>query len=170
MAAVNLNIFHTYSERVHMANIAQMVNVLQAMILTDNEKMIVTPTYHVFEMYTPFQDSTYVPVKFGNLPQVRSGDITIPAISASAAIGKDRKLYLALVNLDPQNSIEISTRIAGFEISAATGRVLSGDQMDSHNTFSAPDTVSPAPFTAKAKGNIIHFNLPAKSVVVLQMD
>ena len=153
-----------------MANIAQMVNVLQAMILTDNDKMILTPTYHVFEMYTPFQDSTSIPVDIENLPQVGTGDLTIPAVSVSAAIGINQNLYLSLVNLDPQNQIAVKTRVSGFDVSGTTGRVLRGDAMDSHNTFSTPDTLSPVPLAVKTEGNVIHLKLPEKSVVVLQIN
>ena len=64
LAALNLNIFARHADRVRMANIAQMINVLQAMILTDKEKMVLTPTYYVFKMYVPFQDATFVPVTF----------------------------------------------------------------------------------------------------------
>jgi len=170
MAAVNLNIFQSFPERIHMANIAQMVNVLQAMIHTDNEKMLLTPTYHVFEMYTPFHDATHIPVSITNKPELSLGDITIPAISASAAKAEDGKLYLALVNLDPTNEINVIARIVGFGVKDVSGRILSGDQLDSHNTFSAPDTVSPAPIAVNIDGNTAQLNLPAKSVVVLKID
>lgn len=170
LAGVNLNIFHAYSERVHMANIAQMVNVLQAMILTEEDRMILTPTYHVFEMYKPFQDSINIPVKIEDLHQVGSGENIIPGISASAAIGKDQKLYLSLVNLDPQNNIAVKANVAGYKVSTISARVLSGDKMNSHNTFAAPDTVSPAPLSVKSIGNVIQLDLPARSVVVIRFQ
>ena len=169
LAGVNLNIFHKYSERIHMANIAQMVNVLQAMILTDKEKMILTPTYHVFEMYTPFQDSTYVPLEIESHPLAGSGDMAIPAVSASAARGKDGNLYLSLVSLDPRNGIEVNAKLAGLDLEKVTGRVLGGLNMDSHNTFASPDEVSPASIDVESKGNTIHLDLPARSVVVLKL-
>lgn len=169
LAAVNFNIFHLYAERVHMTNIAQMVNVLQAMILTEQEKMLLTPTYHVFEMHTVFQDSTRVPVTIAEMPRVSSGEISIPALSVSAARGKDGKLYLSLVNLDPQNPISLNMTIEGYEVSGAMGRVLTGDDIDSHNTFDSPATVAPAPYIAKTRGNAIRVNLPARSVSVLQI-
>jgi len=170
LAAVNFNIFHRYAERVHMTNIAQMVNVLQAMILTDQEKMLTTPTYHVFEMHTVFQDSNRVPVAVSEIPRVSSGDISIPVLSVSAAVGNDGQLYVSLVNLDPQNPVAIELRVEGHEVKGAAGRVLAGEHMDSHNTFESPVAVSPAPAEVTTNGNVIHANLPARSVSVLHID
>ncbi len=84
LAALNLNIFARHADRVRMANIAQMVNVLQAMILTDKEKMVLTPTYHVFEMYVPFQDATF---RAGDVRRrhLHAGDVTLPRVDAIAA-------------------------------------------------------------------------------------
>lgn len=169
LAGVNLNIFHRHSERIHMANIAQMVNVLQAMILTDEDKMILTPTYHVFEMYTPFQDSTNIPVDTGKPREIHSGSTSIPAISTSAAKGKDGNVYLSLVNLDPENSIEINTSIVGIELSDVSGRVLTGQKMDSHNSFAQPAMVSPGPLSVEREENILTLSLPARSVAVLKL-
>ena len=110
LAALNLNIFARHADRVRMANIAQMINVLQAMILTDKEKMVLTPTYHVFRMYVPFQDATVVPVAF---------DAGVHAWRHHAAARRcDRRercagtLWLALTNLDPMRPVDIATRLA----------------------------------------------------------
>ena len=170
LAAVNLNIFHRYSERVHMANIAQMVNVLQAMILTEEDKMVLTPTYHVFEMFTPFQDSTFIPVEIDSSPEISSGEITIPAISVSAAKGAEGKIHNSMVNLDPRTKHEIKAHFTGFKVNEASGRALSGEQMDSHNSFTAPGVVSPVAISAKSDEGNIHVVLPAKSVVVLTVE
>ena len=91
LAALNLNIFAQHADRVRMANIAQMINVLQAMILTDKEKMILTPTYNVYKIYVPFQDATFVPVSFdaGTYTHDR---ISLPRIDAIAAKDKAGKL------------------------------------------------------------------------------
>src|SRR5690606_15923354 len=83
VAALNLNVFHRHAERVHMTNIAQMVNVLQAMILTDKEKMLLTPTYHVFKMYVPFQQATHLPVDISKNPKYKIGKKSAPQVSAS---------------------------------------------------------------------------------------
>ena len=109
LAALNLNIFARHADRVRMANIAQMVNVLQAMILTDKEKMVLTPTYHVFKMYVPFQDATFVPVTF-DAGTYTHGEITLPRVDAIAARDGAGKLWLAVTNLDPTRPAEIAAR------------------------------------------------------------
>ena len=103
LAALNLNIFARHADRVRMANIAQMVNVLQAMILTDKEKMVLTPTYHVFKMYLPFQDATFVPVAF-EAGTYTHGSVTLPRVDAIAAKDAAGKLWLAITNLDPDHA------------------------------------------------------------------
>src|SRR5947209_18373975 len=106
LAALNLNIFSRHADRVRMANIAQMVNVLQAMIMTDKEKMVLTPTYHVYKMYLPFQDATFVPVTF-NAGSYTHGDVTLPRVDAIAAKDTSGKLLLEITNLDPNESVDI---------------------------------------------------------------
>src|SRR6185436_15920106 len=97
LAALNLNTFARHADRVRMANIAQMINVLQAMILTDKEKMVLTPTYHVYKMYVPFQDATRVPVSL-NAGTFTSGEITLPRVDAIAATDAAGKVWLAVTN------------------------------------------------------------------------
>jgi len=170
VAALNFNIFHAHADRVRMTSIAQMVNVLQAMIRTDGAKMVLTPTYHAFKMYVPFQDATSVPVSLGNNPEYRLGDVAIPAVSASAARAKDGKLYLALVNTNPRETADVDVNVAGAGAKGATGSVLTAPAMDAHNTYAAPDAVKPAPFTAQAAGGKLTLHLPAKSVVVVALQ
>ena len=112
LAALNLNIFARHAERVRGANIAQMINVLQAMIMTDKEKMVLTPTYHVFKMYLPFQDATFIPVTF-NAGTYTNGDITLPRVDAIAAKDTSGKLWLELTNIDPNNAVEIEVSVTG---------------------------------------------------------
>jgi alpha-N-arabinofuranosidase len=170
VAAVNLNIFHEHADRVVMGNIAQLANVLQSLILTDKEKMILTPTYHVFEMYKVHQDATYVPVEL-KAPDYKIGDEAIPSIHASASRDKAGKLHLSLVNLDAQHSAQVSAKISGAKASNVTGRVLTAGAIDARNTFEQPDVVKPAGFSSfEVKGDQITINLPAKSVVVLEMQ
>ena len=166
VAALTFNILHRHAERVRMANIAQMVNVLQAMILTDGEKMLLTPTYHVFEMYIPFQDATFLPVQI-EAPRYTYGDWNLPGVDASAARSPDGGLYLALVNLDPNRPVTVSARINGVSARGAEGRVLTASAIDSHNTFDAPDTVRPRPFRGVRRGDALQFELPARSVAVV---
>ena len=107
LAALNLNIFARHADRVRMANIAQMVNVLQAMILTDKEKMVLTPTYHVFRMYVPFQDATFLPVTF-DAGSYTHGDIALPRVDAIAAKDGAGTLWFALTNVDPDRPADVA--------------------------------------------------------------
>jgi alpha-N-arabinofuranosidase len=166
VAALTLNIFHRHTDRVKMANIAQMINVIQAMILTDKEKMLLTPTYHVFDMYQPFQGATPYPVSTSG-PSYDFNGFSLPAVDASAARSKDGKLILALVNLDPNRSALVLTNLTGH----ARGNILSGPAMDTHNTFDAPETIHPVAFTGTSDGNgKVEFKLPAKSVAVIAFE
>ncbi|MHA6721001.1 alpha-N-arabinofuranosidase [Sphingomonas sp. RS6] len=168
IAALNVNIFARHADRVRMTNIAQMVNVLQAMILTDGPKMVLTPTYHVFKMYLPFQDATLVPVQF-DAGTYQHGDETLPRVDAVAARGADGKLWLAMTNVDPNRPARIEARFAGLKIKSASGEVLTGAKVDSVNSFDAPETVVPRPFAGKASNSGVSFELPAKSVAVVQL-
>jgi len=165
VAALNFNIFHDHADRVRMTNIAQMVNVLQAMVLTDNEKMLLTPTYHAYEMYVPFQGATTLPLALEGNRSYASGDKSIPQVSASAARGKDGKVYVALVNTHPNDAEEVS--IAGVGEGKASARVLTANAMDAHNTFAKPDAVKPAPIAVQSSGGKLTVKMPAKSVVVV---
>ncbi|MCM3905276.1 MAG: hypothetical protein ND866_26570 [Pyrinomonadaceae bacterium] len=112
VAGINLNIFHKHADRVQMANIAQTVNVLQAVILTEKEKMLLTPTYHVFEMYKVHQGATLIPVEL-TAPEYKLGQATVPSLHASASRDKAGKLHLSIVSLDPNRPAEVSMKIVG---------------------------------------------------------
>jgi alpha-L-arabinofuranosidase len=170
VAALNFNIFHAHADRVRLANVAQMVNVLQAMILTDKGKMVLTPTYHAFKMYVPFQDAASLPVKLANNPRYTFGKKNIPAVSASAARGKDGKLYLALVNANPKEAIDVAIDVAGTTATSVSGSVLTAAAMDAHNAVAAPTAVTPAPFQAKANDGKLIVKLPAKAIVVVAVN
>jgi alpha-N-arabinofuranosidase len=169
LASLNLNIFARHAERVRMANIAQMINVLQAMIMTDKEKMVLTPTYHVFKMYVPFQDATSVPVTF-DAGTYKNGDITLPRVDAIAAKDTKGKLWLAITNLDPNQPVEIDASVSGMNAKSASGETLTAPQVDSVNTFDAPNTVAPKAISAKAEGGKLVLTLPPKSVTVVSVD
>src|SRR2546423_7066939 len=115
VAGLNLNIFTNHSDRVQMANIAQMVNVLQAMVLTDNDRMVLTPTYYIFKMYKVHQGATLIPIDL-SAPEYRMGQASIPSLNASASRDKGGKLHLSIVNLDPNRSAEITTRVTGSTV------------------------------------------------------
>jgi alpha-N-arabinofuranosidase len=169
LAALNLNIFARHADRVRMANIAQMINVLQAMILTDKEKMVLTPTYYVYKMYVPFQDATFVPATFDAGTFTHDG-ITLPRIDAIAAKGKSGKLWLAITNVDPNQSAEIELNLAGVNPKSATGEILSAPKVDSVNSFDAPNTVVPKPISAKSQDGKLTLNLEPKSVTVVAVE
>jgi alpha-L-arabinofuranosidase len=169
LAALNLNIFARHADRVRMANIAQMINVLQAMILTDKEKMVLTPTYYVYKMYVPFQDATFVPATFDAGAFTHDG-ITLPRIDAIAAKDKAGKLWLAVTNVDPNQSAEIEVTLAGMNAKSAAGETLSASKVDSVNTFDAPNTVVPKPFSAKAQDGKLTLKLAPKSVTVVAVE
>ena len=145
LTALNLNIFARRADRVRGANIAQMVNVLQAMILTDKEKMVLTPTYHVFKMYLPFQDATFVPVGFDAGSYVQ-GEISLPRLDSIAARDAAGKLWLAVTNLDPSRSVEVELNLVGATARSARGETLTAARVDSVNSFEAPEAVVPKPF------------------------
>jgi alpha-N-arabinofuranosidase len=169
VAALNVNIFTKHADRVKMTNIAQMINVLQAMILTKDEKMVLTPTYHVFEMFKSYQDATMVPVDVKS-PWYSKDASTMPAVSASAVKDKDGAVHVGLVNVDPNRSITVTAKLAGLPAGAVSGRVLTAPATNSHNTFDQPAVVKPAAFTgAKLESGVLTVTLPAKSMVMLDL-
>jgi alpha-N-arabinofuranosidase len=168
VAAISLNIFERHADRVRMANIAQMINVLQAMILTRQDEMVLTPTYYVFRMYVPFQDATYLPVKI-DTPSYRYGAVVLPQVDATAARDTSGTIHLALVNLDPHHEATVSAQIAGVSAHSASGQVLTATAMDAHNTFEHPHAIAPVPFNGVRKGGRLVFRLPPKSVAVVTL-
>lgn len=166
VAALNFNVFHRYAERVQMSNIAQMVNVLQAMILTDKEKMLLTPTYHVFHMYKPFQDAQQLPLSLKGNKKVGPSKYKIPKISASAARTKDNQTVLAIANVDLSKPQKIKLK---GQWRSAKGRILSAEKMDAHNSFASPSAVEPKPYSGLIEEDSLFLEVPAKSVVVVTL-
>ena len=187
VASLSLNVFHKYTDRVRMANIAQVVNVLQSMILTDTKgagHMVLTPTYHVFEMYKPFQEATYLPLDITPNPtmQVRhemnkemdttkeDGYRTLPLISASAAKTTSGSIIISLTNVSLDKKQEVAIRLNGFKGKNVSGRILTSKSVADFNDFDHPDRVQPTAFTdAKLKKDQLTVKLPAKSLVVLEV-
>jgi alpha-N-arabinofuranosidase len=170
VAGLNLNIFHKHCDRVQMTNIAQLINVLQALILTDKEKMLLTPTYHVFEMYKVHQGATMIPVEL-TAPEYSLGQASAPSLHASASRDTTGKLHLSIVNLDPNRSAQVSVKISGTAAKNLSGRVLTAPAMNTVNTFDKPESIKPVSFTDyKMQGEQITLTLPSKSVVVLEMQ
>ena len=168
IAALNLNLFMRNADRVRGANIAQMVNVLQAMIRTDGPKMVLTPTYHVYRMYVPFHDATLVPVIF-DAGTYAYGDIRLPAIDAVAARDSVGKLWLALVNVDPNRSAKIAVSLEGASVRSAAGELLTATTVDARNTFEHSRTIMPRPFAGTVSLNQLEFDLPPKSIAVVEV-
>jgi alpha-N-arabinofuranosidase len=168
-AAVNLDIFQAHADRVRMACITQMVNVLQAMIFTNGPRMLLTPTYHVFMMYKPFRNATDLAIDLA-APDYRFGDAAVPALHASAARDSEGHIIISLVNLDPHRAAHVAASVPSANMKSVTGPILTADAMDAHNTFDRPDAVSPSVFTgATLTGDSLAVDLPAKSVVVLTL-
>jgi alpha-N-arabinofuranosidase len=170
VAALNFHIFHRHADRVVMANIAQTVNVLQAMILTDKEKMLRTPTYWVFEMFKVHQGGAFLPIELQS-PDYAFGQEKIPMVSASATRAADKSaVHLSLANTSPVQAVTLSVKLAGVAPTSVAGRVLTAPTMNAHNTFSAPTAVQPVAFDgASVTGDTVAIKLPAKSVVILTL-
>ena len=186
VASLSLNVFHKYTDRVKMANIAQIVNVLQSMILTDQEgtgHMVLTPTYHVFEMYTPFQEATYLPVDLESEVMAVSkgyykekkeakdeGYRPCPMLSASAAKTQDGSIVLAITNVALDKDQTIDFNIAGFNAKQVTGRILTSKNVADYNDFQHPNVVSPKAYKdATLKKGVLTVKVPAKSIIVLTL-
>jgi alpha-L-arabinofuranosidase len=170
VAGLNFHVFHRHADRVTMANIAQTINVLQAMILTDKEKMLRTPTYWAFEMFKVHQGGTFLPVDLSS-PDYTFGTEHIPAVSVSATRAADGKaIHVSFVNTNPNQAMTVSVALSGVSPTSAAGRVLTAPTMQAHNTFAAPDAVKPVPFAdVKLAGGSLEVKLPAKSVAVVEI-
>jgi alpha-N-arabinofuranosidase len=170
VAGLSLNIFNEHCERVSMANIAQTINVLQAMVLTDSEKMILTPTYHVFEMYKVHQDATLLPTDLQSA-DYKFGESKLAALNASASKDKAGKVHISLCNFDPGKSLTLDCEVRGMKATKVSGRILTAPAINSYNTFEKPGVVKPELFKdAKVKDGLLMVTLPAKSVVVLEIE
>jgi alpha-N-arabinofuranosidase len=170
VAGLTLNLFNNRCQRVTMANIAQTVNVLQAMILTDRERMTVTPTYHVFEMYKVHQGATLLPTEHGPADYA-IGEQTIPSVFVSASRDAEGPIHVSLVNARPDEPVNVTVQVASATVRNVAGRVLSAEALDAHNTFERPNAVSPVALEgAHAKGDAIALTLAAKSVTMLELN
>ena len=173
VAALSLNVFHRHTDRVRMANIAQIVNVLQSMILTDQKgtgHMVLTPTYHVFDMYKGFQEATYLPMDVTvDSMKVRDNRI-VPLVNTSAAKQTDGSIIISLSNIDVDKAHEMTINLNGYKANVVTGRILTSNEVTDYNDFENPNKVSPVEFKgAKLKKNVLTVKLPAKSIVVLNV-
>ncbi len=169
MAGLNLNIFNAHCERVQMANLAQTVNVLQSLILTRDEKIVLTPTYHVFDMYKVHQDAVLLPVRM-QCRDYEFGEEKIPCLNVSASRDEEGKIHISLCNFDPKHAVKVTCELRGFLPKSLLGQVLTADRINAFNTFEKPDEVKPKKIGAfSLKDGTITVNLPSKSVVVLEL-
>ena len=167
IAGVTLNIFNNHANRVRVANLAQCVNVLQAVILTNKEKMILTPTYYVMEMYKVHQNAILLPLTITGNDYILDGQ-KLPAISSSASKDSTGTIHVSLVNIDPMHAQKITLNIGTEKLTGATGRILTSKKLQDYNSFADPEKIKPAIFKDFALDkNIITITLPATSVVVL---
>jgi alpha-N-arabinofuranosidase len=167
-----LNLFNNHADRVAMANIAQTINVLQAMILTDKEKMILTPTYHVFEMFKVHQGATLLPTDNPAADHEVENGTKVRSVYASASKDAKGLVHVSLVNARHDTPANVTLKLEGIAAKNVSGRVLTSDKLDGHNTFDQPDTVKPAVFNgAEVKaGGEIAMSMPARSVIVLEVQ
>jgi alpha-N-arabinofuranosidase len=168
IAAIHLNIFNNNARRVHMANLAQTINVLQSVILTDGPRMILTPTYHIFDMYKVHQDAV-------KLPLYVEGESAggMPALSASASRDEGGKIHISLANIDPVKPQAVKLELNGCILSPSVkieGQVLAAGKAQDHNTFENPCLIAPKTFNdASISGNCINTELPPGSVITLAL-
>jgi alpha-N-arabinofuranosidase len=169
IAGSTLNIFNNHSDRVRMAELAQTINVLQALILTNKEKMLLTPTYHVFDLYKVHQDAAYLPITLTS-PAYTSGNEQIPAVNVSASRDSSGAVHISFVNINPKEKITVSTSLDGVQWKGVTGQILTSSKFTDINTFEQPDKIHIVPFSgAKKQGDKLVVELPAESVVVLEL-
>lgn len=171
VAGLTFHIFHKHSGRVRMANIAQTVNVLQAVILTEGEKMILTPTYHVFDMYKVHQDAELLELSLDG-GSYKLGDEEIPAVTATASRDAQGAIHISFCNLqaDSANQVKLDLRGLASGETSITGSTLAGDKIDAHNTFEQPEAVAPRAFTDFVLENgTLSVTLPAMSVTTLEL-
>jgi alpha-L-arabinofuranosidase len=169
IAGVTLNIFNNHSDRVRMANLAQTINVLQAVVLTKDEKIILTPTYHVLEMYNVHQDATMLPIKITSNDYTLSKE-SVKAVSVSASVDSNKLVHISLANIDSKKSQDITIDLRGIKMGNVSGRVLSSEKLQDHNTFENPQKIKPVPYKGVTiTGNQLRLSLPPFSVVVLEL-
>jgi len=169
IAGTTLNIFNNHSDRVRMANLAQTINVLQALILTQGNKMLLTPTYFVFDLYKVHMDAKKLNISFKS-PDYSNEDRKIPAVNISASQDSTGAVHITLVNLDPVNKINLQTVLVGLNWKTVQGQILTAAKLTDVNSFEKPDLLKNVVFNgAKKTGEKLVVELPAKSIVMLEL-
>ncbi len=169
VAATTLNIFHNHSDRVRMANLAQTINVLQALILTRGHQFILTPTYHVFDMYKVHQENEWLPVQLQS-PEFKVGEHSVNAINISASRNESGSVFLSMVNLDAGKTLPLHINLEGKKWKVVSNQILKSAQFTDHNTFEQPAKIQPAVFKDfKLQGDQLQVTLPPISIVVVEL-
>lgn len=171
VAGLTLNIFHEHNDRVVMANIAQVVNVLQSVVLTEGEKMILTPTYHVFDMYKVHQDAERLATNYSGADYEMNGE-KIPQVSVTASKDQAGKIHVSLCNVSHTEQSDVTIQLRGLngEVSKIVGQQLASDSLDAHNTFESPETLRPTTFHAfEQERDVLRAKLAPMSVTVLEI-
>ena len=170
VAALALNVFHKYVVRIRMTNIAQIVNVLQSMILTRGDKMVLTPTYFVYEMYKPHQDALSLPLDIDTPTREVRGDRTIPLVSATASRDDQGRVHVSLANIDADHSKKVRITLDDMSVKKVSGTILHSRRLTDLNTFENPDKIKLRPFKdAKYRNGAIEVDMPAHSIVTLEI-
>jgi alpha-N-arabinofuranosidase len=168
IAGMTLNIFNNHAERVKMANLAQTVNVLQAVILTEEEKLILTPTYHVLKMYAVHQDAQLISVNF-ETPLFEKMGKSLPALSISASKDQNDQIHISLINIDDTKTHEVSLDVSQLGVSGFEGSILTSNAIQDYNDFDNPEVITPQPMKKiKVKNGRATIELPPFSVIVLK--
>lgn len=170
LAAVNLNIFNQHNKRVHMANLAQIVNVLQSLVFTEGDKMILTPTYHVFDMYQVHMDAQRLDLSYES-PGYTFGEETIPQLSLSASRNKDGVIHVTGCNLSHTDELEVVVQLEAGQAASVSGQLLHNTDFGAFNTFEQPDQVKLVAWEGLVlENNTLRFVLPPASVGVVAVQ
>ena len=170
VAAVSLNIFHKYTYRLKMANIAQMVNVLQSVILTRDDEMVLTPTYHLFKMYIPHQGAEYLPLHYESKQLRDKNNRVVNTLSATASRAEDGTVTITLANVDLVSDCRITISLDDDKKYDVSGSILTSKNITDHNTFENPECIKTVKYDDfKSQKGSIEVVLPTKSIVSLTL-
>ena len=165
MAGINLNIFNKHCDRVKMANIAQMVNVLQSVLLTEGNKMVLTPTYHVFNMYKNHQEAQLLDSYLETEMIGIEDDRKVPNLHESVSIDSEGKINITINNLSLTDAYDVESVLVDRKVNSVKAQILNAD-MNAYNTFDNPDAVKPVEFNDfKITEEGLNFKIPACSVI-----
>lgn len=171
IAGITLNIFNKHSDRVKIAALAQMVNVLQSVLLTEGDKMIKTPTYHVMHMYRHHQGAKLLESSVTGIDEIGTDEWKVPKVTESVSKDKDGIITITLNNLSIESAEEVEVQLANGVYKVVEARIVTNSDMHAHNTFEAPEEVTEKDFNDyEVKGENILVKLPVNSVVEMRLQ